>query len=628
MIHDIILLMLDPSSVNNISINKYLVGILKCFMFLSYLSILFVCDFSRHVFFFYPQNQHVSEDFFHPSETQILEEILKCAEIHQSIRAFIIKHSVTTLYLAALAQSLDVALNPFRNRMLVLERDHIKNGNLPINYFLTEIKEFQTFFHFLEQFINEVKSQKVHGCGILSLLHKYNHHADLKSMQALKTIRLGVYAVFLRQLTQWLIYGRLVDAFGEFFIIHNSCSKNSDVMATTTNTLLSEGTSNKSELWKFQISYGMIPSNFTTSWAENVLFIGQTVRMLVDDPRKTVKKNSIWNDEDEIAVEFGSLWNKQEHTFFNKIQKLYNCNSIDNGSYEHVVNEIKTFVTERLSEIAFNQADLIKHLRFFRDYYLLGRGELFLEFIMQLSIVEMRGNFTVNLAREVNQAFQKALSRTSVDMDNITAYLLVEDDIDFPDSDDNMQAILNGIRLNFHVRWPLHLFFSPRVLHQYNLLFVFLLQIRQLQNGLHTVWRLHRDIKIAGNSMISQLRNKMLFLIDNLQYYLQVDVIESQFCTLIGAVQNSKDFEFIQRAHNIFQANVMCLSFLLNTGSSESSDETSDIISEVDKPENPVRKILNKIFKTIRSFCNLNESIEEQKLSAETQQVVNIFEEQ
>lgn len=575
-----------------------------------------------------------------------MKEILKSAETHQNVRAFIIKHSVTSafgnaigdanetpngLYLAALAQSIDSALQPFRNRMLVLEKEHIKNRHLPINFFLTEIKEFQTFFHFLEQFINEVKSQKLHGCVILSLLHKYNHHADPKLMQALKTIRLGVYAVFLRQLTQWLIYGRLVDTYGEFFIIHNNCNKSTDVMTTTVNTLLSEKTITKSELWKFQISYGMIPSNFTTSWAENVLFIGQTVRMLVEDPRKTVKKNSIWNDEDEAAVEFGSLWNKQEHVYFNKIQKLYNCNSIDNGSYEHVVNEIKLFVTERLSEIAFNQADLIKHLRFFRDYYLLGRGELFLEFIMQLKSINTRGSITENLAREVNQAFQKALSRTSIDMDHITAYLLVEDSIDFSDSDDSMQAILNGIRLNFHVRWPLHLFFSPRVLHQYNELFVFLLQIRQLQNELHTVWSLHRDIKIEGNSMISQLRNKMLFLIDNLQYYLQVDVIESQFCTLISAVQNSKDFEFIQRAHNIFQANVMCLSFLLNTGTGESSNslnESSDAISEADKPENPVRKILNNIFKTIRSFCSLNEAIVEQKLSEEIQQILNIYEEQ
>lgn len=280
------------------------------------------------------------------------------------------------IYLESLAQAMDSTLDPFRNKMLQLERKHIKNGYLPISFFLTEIKEFDTFFHFLEQITNEIETQNLHGCTIFSLLHKYNHQADPKSMQALRTLRLGVYAVFLRQLSQWLIYGRLVDIHGEFFIIHNSCNQTEKTV--TTNTLLSEQASTKSELWQFQISYSMIPCNFTTSWAENVLFIGQTVRMLVDDSRKLMKKISIWSDEDEVTVDSGSLWNKQEHIFFNKIQKLYNCNSIDNGIYEYVVNDIKVYVTERLSEIAFNQADLIKHLKLFKDYYLLGRGEIFM----------------------------------------------------------------------------------------------------------------------------------------------------------------------------------------------------------------------------------------------------------
>lgn len=33
---------------------------------------------------------------------------------------------------------------------------------------------------------------------------------------------------------------------------------------------------------------------------------------------------------------------------------LYNCNCIDIGAFGQVVNEIELYVTERLSEIAFN----------------------------------------------------------------------------------------------------------------------------------------------------------------------------------------------------------------------------------------------------------------------------------
>lgn len=372
----------------------------------------------------------------------------------------------------------------------------------------------------------------------------------------------------------------------------------------------------------------MIPCEFTASWAENVLFIGQTVRMLVDDSQKIMKKVvSIWSDDDTLVSDFGSLWNQREHIFFNKIQKLYNCHSINNGAYEYVVNDIKLYVTERLSEIAFNQADLIKHLKLFKDFYLLGRGELFLEFLMQLQNIETKNGITEHSVREVNQAFQKALNRTSIESDQISVYLNVDDN-NLGDSDDGTQIVLKAIRLKFNVKWPLHLFFSPRVLDQYNELFTFLLQIRYLQNGLHSVWRLHRDIKIAGNSTLSQIRNKMLFLIDNLQYYLQVDVLESQFSILLNVVQNSKDFEFMQRAHNIFQANVLSLSFLLNNfeGSNNLSGETSTVA--INQPsDNPVLRILKKIFKTITLFCNFNETTED-KMSSEAEQFLGILDAQ
>lgn len=199
------------------------------------------------------------------------------------------------------------------------------------------------------------------------------------------------------------------------------------------------------------------------------------------------------------------------------------------------------------------------------------------------------------------------------------------------DSADVSNPIINKlIRLNFNVKWPLHLFFSPVVLDRYGELFSFLLQIRQIQYDLHLVWHMHREKKITGNSVLSQLRNKMLFLIDNLQYYLQVDVLESQFCGLINAVQNSKDFECIQRSHSVFQANIMSLSFLLNSGAAAAAGggEPNDGIDAPNNTnhQNPVLTILNQMFTTIQSFCRFNRNLDE-SLQIETQEL-SLLEEQ
>lgn len=59
------------------------------------------------------------------------------------------------------------------------------------------------------------------------------------------------------------------------------------------------------------------------------------------------------------------------------------------------------------------------------------------------------------------------------------------------------------------------------------------------------------------------LRNRLIFLVDNLQYYLQVDVLESQYMLFQSAVEATKDFEKIQKAHILFQANVLSQTFLL-----------------------------------------------------------------
>jgi gamma-tubulin complex component 4 len=60
------------------------------------------------------------------------------------------------------------------------------------------------------------------------------------------------------------------------------------------------------------------------------------------------------------------------------------------------------------------------------------------------------------------------------------------------------------------------------------------------------------------------LRKHMSFLVDNLQYYLQVDVIESQFSILVDKIQATRDFEEIQLAHDVFLATLLGQFFLLS----------------------------------------------------------------
>lgn len=64
-----------------------------------------------------------------------------------------------------------------------------------------------------------------------------------------------------------------------------------------------------------------------------------------------------------------------------------------------------------------------------------------------------------------------------------------------------------------------------------------------------------------------QLHNKLMFLMDNLQHYMQADVLETNFSLFMDAVNKTNDFEKLKKAHAEFLADVLSQSFLTVTSS-------------------------------------------------------------
>lgn len=362
-----------------------------------------------------------------------------------------------------------------------------------------------------------------------------------------------------------MMYGKFVDTNGEFFISHVETSKTSEKRApqsgqASLSTFQSSEPSVNLDLWHYEINYEMLPCYFPRSWAEKVLFIGQTVLMFNSDPRDLVRDFTSDSDLLEIS-EKQSIWGEHEQIFFQKFHELQMMDKLTVIKFEQIIDDIKNCVTEHLSEIAITEADLSKQLKLIKDFYLLGRGELFYEFV-KASKPLYSTIITENTLRDINRTFQVAAASVNIHEDaELFSFDIAKEEIDSFNYDTS--SFFNYIVLHYKVKWPLHLLFSPKVLEKYNELFRFLIKIKKSQHDLQLVWSHHREEKVQRNSELLQFRNKLMFLIDNLQYYLQVDVLESQFSILMEKVNQTRDFEVIQRAHGCFQANVLGLCFLL-----------------------------------------------------------------
>jgi len=86
-------------------------------------------------------------------------------------------------------------------------------------------------------------------------------------------------------------------------------------------------------------------------------------------------------------------------------------------------------------------------------------------------------------------------------------------------------------------------------------LFQFLFQVKRVQAELQRAWLPQMCYKLlpkherAKMMPAWRLRTNMSFLISNLQYYLQVDVIETQFSILMKKISDSEDYETVCVAH-------------------------------------------------------------------------------
>ncbi|XP_038879485.1 gamma-tubulin complex component 4 homolog [Benincasa hispida] len=317
-------------------------------------------------------------------------------------------------------------------------------------------------------------------------------------------------------------------------------------------------------------------------------------------------------------------------------------------SFESAVDSIRAIAASHLWQLVVVRADLNGHLKALKDYFLLAKGDFFQCFLEESRHLMRLPPRQSTAEADLMIPFQLAATKTTSEEDRYFSRVSLRmpsfgvkvksaqgDPKEKPFIDGNPGGALSnlpldmsldgwdGVALEYYIDWPLQLFFTQEVLSKYCRVFQYLLRLKRTQMELEKSWAslMHQDHADFANNRNAQfdgsispqqrqrfrrmwrVREHMAFLIRNLQFYIQVDVIESQWNILQDHIQDSHDFTELVGFHQEYLSALISQSFL-------------DIGS--------VSRILDGIMKLCLQFCW---SLENQDGSSDPSELEHLTEE-
>jgi len=540
----------------------------------------------------------------HPCETQIINGLLELATEYDKLQRFMARHRdherhrgsaglqdrrllemkvsvhasrgaaedhhLVGLYVEALCHGLDAVLEPYRRAIVDLEKAVLEDGDLQLTHIQHILLPFQPVLEALNRLIKQLYLRRAHGCYILDIVYKASMSGVARVQEAMNKLLHEGHKVLYKQLLAWILQGSLFDPYDEFFIVPDESSANPSDQPPMATSSFSSSSAQSSQLLsaedstnfhtrakKYRLRAERVPGHISVSLAEKIFFIGESIQLFESDKRIEVHGEVLRERETDLYQQLTELRDKQEFRI---------------SEFERFVDGIRETASKHLHTLVLERADLKEELATARNFFLLGRGELFHSFISQADAYLQRPP-TATTQHDVSQAFL-ASCRVILHEDEEAVSKKVKVEVASPNAVAQMQiASLRAIvgwdclSLRYAVPWPLHLVLTEKNLESYNRVFRFLLSVRRTQLALHKTWakQVSEERESFSNyNFVCQLRNHMTFVVDNLQQYFMADVLESQFSILIRSVDQSTNFEDLSIAHDSFLAAVLTHTFVNN----------------------------------------------------------------
>ncbi|RLN56948.1 hypothetical protein BBJ29_000870 [Phytophthora kernoviae] len=278
--------------------------------------------------------------------------------------------SLPSVYLHALAQAVERQLQRYSDAVVGLEAKILRSSAVfPLSNLMFELEEFMEVLPEVCALVSKLQAPTepqsvscIRGAKLLSVVHRSTSSGFPRVRKCMQELLYACHRVLFKQILSWMIYGEIVDPYGEFFI-KKQTAVGSDGSAVSTEAASVYGNSASALLWhqQFSMDLGAVPLDyFPTAVAESVFVIGKAVHILTRANEFTPR------EEQEVIKVISELAQRPE---------------FDVITVEHAVEKVRRHVASRLHEDVVVKSDFVGYLRVLKGFFLLSRGEVFQAFI-------------------------------------------------------------------------------------------------------------------------------------------------------------------------------------------------------------------------------------------------------
>lgn len=549
------------------------------------------------------------------AEARALRPLLRLAHCYRALRAFLGSHaggvgaggSPAAPAAAALARGIDEVLGGYRGTLLALERTALSEEGILLSGMtaaLTEAEEVLPRLYALcgaaaEAMADADASGMGSTSAAISRALRGEAFCGLPSAQrAALRCEWHVNQLMLKHVGAWVVHGLLTDERADFFIVRSDTRRASqqarqrdesgeqqeqqqqrqDSADDLDGTVPDASGANLLRVWDaYVVDLSALPPAVSAAAAEDLLFAGNAARLLLSPPSATRKLLKGPMDELLPAAD--------RRAFATALARLGEAPELRRDMLTAVAAALKRRAAARLWQLMQGRAGLEAHLGALKSFFLMARGDFYHTFLEGAAGLMALPPRRSTAETDLQAHFSAALQRSSALDDALASRVTVRVSTGSEAGADaalvgetarvglSAQGSLasssasgalrlpsldgwDGVCLEYEPDWPLQLLLTPAAMGVYNSVFRYLFRLRRLQMALDSAWR------AAADSPAWHLRHHMAYLINNLQYYLQIDVIDAQHAELMAAVATATDFTELQRAHERFLGALVSQSFL------------------------------------------------------------------